>query len=85
MCTFELQSEELNVSDEQIVHNNVPEMFWTLWYNYSENSKHIFASQLIVDQDSAQLMRNFINFAEEYDDTSFKQISLARQLTCSLT
>lgn len=85
MCTLKLQSEELNVSDEQIAHNSVSERFWTQWHYYFEDSKHIVASQLIVDQDSAQLVRNFVDLAEEYDDTSLEQISLAQQLTCSLT
>ncbi len=53
-------------------------MFWTSWYNYSEDSKHIFTSWLIVDQDSAWFMRNFIDFAEEYDNTFLEQINLAQ-------
>ncbi len=84
MCILELQSEELNVFDEQIAHNSVSERFWTQWYYHSEDSKHIVASWLIINQDSAQFMRNFIDFAEEDDDTSFEQISFTWQLTCSL-
>ncbi len=67
-----MQSEELNVSDEQITCNNVSERFWTQWHCHSENSKHIIASWLIVDQDFAQFMRNFVDFIEEDDDTSLE-------------
>ncbi len=71
--------------NEQIACNNVSERFWTQWYCHSKHSKHIITSWLIINQDSAQLVRNFIDFIKENDDTSLEQIRFAWQLTCSLT